>query len=51
MFCPACISSTALVATGIVSGGGAGALLAKLLRAKNFLSKFPKFFQSKEKSS
>ena len=57
MFCPACISSTALVATGIVSTGGAGALLAKLLRAKNLFSKFPKllqspkFSQSKEKSS
>ena len=57
MFCPECISNAALAVTGIVSTGGAGALLAKLLRAKNFFSKFPKllqspkFSQSKEKSS
>ena len=51
MFCPACISNTALAVTGVVSTGGAGALLARLLRAKNFFRKFPKFFQSKEKSS
>jgi len=51
MFCPECISSAALAVTGVVSTGGASALVVKLLRAKAFLRKFPKFFQSKEKSS
>lgn len=51
MFCPECISTTALAVTGIVSTGGAGALLAKFVRAKNFFRKFSQFFKSKEKSS
>ena len=51
MFCPECISNAALTVTGVVSTGGAGALLARLLRAKSFFRKFPKLFRSKEKSS
>ena len=51
MFCPECISSTALIATGVVSSGGAGALVLKFLRAKIFFSKFSKLLKSKEKSS
>lgn len=51
MLCPECISTTALAVTGIVSTGGAGALLAKFVRAKSFFRKFPKLFRSKEKSS
>jgi hypothetical protein len=51
LFCPECISSAALIATGVVSTGGAGALVLKFLRVKTFFSKFPLFFKSKEKSS
>jgi|GEM_PF-2902584 len=51
MFCPECISGMALAATGVVSTGGAGALVVKLFRAKNFIDKICSLFKSKEKSS
>lgn len=51
MFCPECISSMALAATGIVSTGGASALVLRFPRVKAFFSKFSLFSKFKEKPS
>jgi len=50
VFCPECISTTALVAASVVSTGG-GVIAVKLARVTDFFRKFPKLFKSKEKSS